>query len=339
MIKKQILLLFFLNTMGFSAFAQDPLFSQFFNAPSYLNPSLVGQFDGDYRVSVIYKNQLSVANGELTYLNALADFYIPNFGSLGISFNRSSEGIALLNRNNFALTYAYELKNDYFTSSFGIEGGISNRSIIFRKLIFADQIIPEIGVVGGSVSGVSPTVDSSPFFDAGAGASIVFSDFFLGAAYHHLNSPVQSFVGGKSTLSPRLTLNASYRFALNQYSSYYTDNNIYVIPSVVYYSQNYSKSLSTGLQLKYKTFNAGAWYRSNTQGGADALVFSLVYTLSLRSEDGESLRMGYSHDTNTSKTGNDQIRGNNEFSVGYQKYWATSSRFGVGNGLRCFNFY
>lgn len=35
----------------------DPHFTQYYVYPSWLNPALTGAFDGDYRISGIYRNQ------------------------------------------------------------------------------------------------------------------------------------------------------------------------------------------------------------------------------------------------------------------------------------------
>ena len=48
---------FFLNA---SSFAQDPHFSQFFEAPLLRNPSLAGLFDGDIRIQGVYRSQWGV---------------------------------------------------------------------------------------------------------------------------------------------------------------------------------------------------------------------------------------------------------------------------------------
>lgn len=41
--------------------AQNPHFSQFYTFASQLNPSLVGNYDGSYRVAAVYRNQWSSA--------------------------------------------------------------------------------------------------------------------------------------------------------------------------------------------------------------------------------------------------------------------------------------
>ena len=73
--------------------AQDHIYSQFFNAPVYLNPALTGQFQGDLRMNLIYRNQFTSVPGSLNYISASIDYNIPKFGGgLGLIFTRSSEG-------------------------------------------------------------------------------------------------------------------------------------------------------------------------------------------------------------------------------------------------------
>jgi len=48
--------------------AQDPRFSQFYLAPQVLNPAMTGIFDGEYRVTINYRNQWNsiLANNAFT---------------------------------------------------------------------------------------------------------------------------------------------------------------------------------------------------------------------------------------------------------------------------------
>src|ERR1035437_760607 len=59
-IKKYIFLTLLLLAGNLSmVIAQDPHFSQFFDAPLLRNPALAGIFDGDVRVQGVYRNQWS----------------------------------------------------------------------------------------------------------------------------------------------------------------------------------------------------------------------------------------------------------------------------------------
>ena len=56
-IMKKVLQIFVLTLVVFGVKAQDPHFSQFTMAPMYLNPAMVGAFDGNYRLSGLFRSQ------------------------------------------------------------------------------------------------------------------------------------------------------------------------------------------------------------------------------------------------------------------------------------------
>lgn len=321
--------------------AQDHVYSQFFNAPIYLNPSLTGQFEGDIRMNLIYRNQWSGLSGDLSYITASADLNISKFaGGVGLMFTRSSEGTAYLVKNNAAATYSYSVGGDGFVASFGIQAGFTNRQIDWSKLVFGDQIDMRLGYIPGSVSAAQPPdVDSKIFFDAAAGTNIVFQNFMAGVAVHHLNKPDESFSGTQAKLPMRITANASYRIPLSSYSDYNPDEGTYLIPSLVYYKQASSTSVSAGAQFKHRGLNTGIWYRSASQGGPDAIVVSLIFDLFKGNRNGEKLRLGISHDATTSKINYTNTSGTTEGSIGYEKYFPNSSGYNKFNGLRCYDFY
>jgi type IX secretion system PorP/SprF family membrane protein len=321
--------------------AQDHIYSQFFNSPIYLNPSLTGQFEGDIRLNLIYRNQWTSLSGDLSYITASADLNISKFaGGVGLMFTRSSEGTAFLVKNNAAATYSYSVGGDGFVASFGIQAGFTNRQIDWSKLVFSDQIDQRLGYIPGSVSAAQPPDQATKmFFDAAGGTNIVFRNLMVGAAVHHINQPDESFSGTVAKLPMRITANASYKIPLSAYYDYNQDDGAYLIPSVVYYKQASSTSMSAGAQFKYKGLNTGIWYRSAGQGGPDAIVVSLIFDLFKGSRNGEKLRLGLSHDATTSKINYTNTSGTTEASIGYEKYFPNSSGYNKFNGLRCYDFY
>ena len=328
--------------LGFSKTkAQDHLFSQFFNAPIYLNPSLTGQFDGDFRASMLYRNQWSALGGDLSYINAAADVYVPKLsGGVGLSFTRSSEGVAYLVKNNIAATYSYTVGGDDFTANFGLQAGFTNRTIDWSKLVFGDQIDRNTGYVPGSISSAQiPEVTNKFFFDPAAGVNFIYRNAMVGFSAYHINKPDESFSGTQARLPMRMALNASLKIPLSYNYDYMEDEGAFVIPSVVYYKQGNVQSISAGAQFKYKGFNTGVWYRTNQNGDSDAIVVSLILDVFLRRRDTEKIRVGLSHDATTSKLNYGNTSGTSEISVGYEKYWANSTRSKKYNGLRCSSFY
>lgn len=332
-----------LTAWSFTVSAQDHIYSQFFNAPLYLNPSLTGQFEGDIRMNMLYRNQWTGLSGTLSYINASADLNIPNFGGgLGLQFNRSSEGTAFLVKNNVAASYSYSVGSENFVLSFGIQAGFTSRKIDWDKLVFSDQIDNRLGYIPGSTSAAQmPDMANKFFFDPAAGVNLVYGSFMAGLAMHHINEPDESFSGAQAKLPRRITVNASYRLPLTRSYNYGSDEGSYLIPSVVYYKQGNVSSMSAGAQFKYKGVNTGLWYRTAGEGGPDAIVISLIFDIFSGSggKNGEKLRLGLSHDATTSKINYTNTNGTSEASVGYEKYFPNSSSYNKFNGLRCYDFY
>src|SRR6187402_426703 len=98
-----------------AGFAQDHIYTKFFESPVYLNPALTGQFEGDLRMNMIHRSQWTSLPGNLNYTTAAIDYNMPQIGGgVGLMFTRSSEGTAYLNKNAIAGTYAYSIGSESF---------------------------------------------------------------------------------------------------------------------------------------------------------------------------------------------------------------------------------
>lgn len=321
---------------GLKAGAQDHIYSQFFNAPVYLNPALNGEFNGSFRVNMIYRNQWTAISGDLNYMSTSLDYQLPNFGgAVGLLFNSSSEGTAYLKKNNIAGIYSYSVGTDGFTASFGLQAGITNRKLDFSKLVFSDQLDPRLGFDGGASMAESPYNDSKYYFDAGSGVNFIIGNAMVGASMLHLNKPDESFTGSKVYTPVRTAVHASYRYALNG-DDPYDDEGTFLIPSVVYYKQAQATSVSAGMQFKYRGVNAGAWFRSNGKGQTDSFVFSLIFDIFTNSYKNQKLRLGVSHDATTNKLNYSNTSGTSEVSVGFETGEAKDKGY---SSLKCYNFY
>ncbi len=297
--------------------AQDHIYSQFFNSPVYLNPALNGQFKGDIRLNMIYRNQWASVAGKLTYMTASVDYNVPKFGGgFGLLFTHSNEGVAFLTKNNISGIYSYSVGSEDFTLSFGLQGGISNRTIDYSKLVFSDQIDLGTGYTQtNSSSAAVPEANNRYYFDSGAGTNIIVNNLMVGASFTHLNKPNESFTGDKYALPIRTVVHGSYRLALSRYDG--EDGN-FLIPSVVYYKQAQAHSLSAGLQFKRRGVNAGVWYRTNGRNSPDAFVVSMIFDIFINKDNQEAMRLGFSHDANMSKVNYLNAIGTSEGSLGYQ---------------------
>jgi len=100
------LILFLCCLFGIQAKAQDHLYTQFYNAPNYLNPALNGQFNGDLRFNMIYRSQWTNLPGPLNYYTFSVDYQVPRFGGgFGLMVTKSAEGIAYYNKTNISGIY------------------------------------------------------------------------------------------------------------------------------------------------------------------------------------------------------------------------------------------
>lgn len=338
-------LLFTVTVMlaSLNIFAQDHMYSQFFNSPLYLNPALTGQFQGDLRMNLIYRNQFSSVPGSLNYISASIDYNIPKFGGgIGLLFTRSSEGTAYLVKNNISGIYSYSIGSEDFVLSFGLQAGLTNRTIDWSKLVFGDQLDPRLGFIPGSVSAAAqPSFNSKFYFDAGGGINLVAGEFDVGAALMHVNRPDESFTGTPAKLPMRLTTHVSYRWDLNPDDNNDEEQKSYVIPSVVLYKQSTAQSYSIGFQYKRSNINAGLWYRSGGVSGPSAVVVSLIFDLFINKDGGEKLRLGVSHDVPVSGLNYSNTSGTTEGSLGYETTIPSrSDTYHKFEGARrCYDFY
>jgi type IX secretion system PorP/SprF family membrane protein len=325
----------------FKTFGQDHVYSQFYNSPLYLNPALNGQFEGDFRINMIYRSQWSSISGPLDYYSLSADLNVPQFGGgFGVIASRSSEGTAYLNQTNLSGIYAYSVEfGSSGTLSFGLQGGFTNRSLDYDKLLFYDQL-NEQGIILGGVSAASPPINNNKYyFDASAGLNMVIGNFMIGGSGHHLNTPNESFTGTASSLPMRITGYMSYKLSLDYYGN---EDSPYLTPSIMYQNQSNNKSISAGFQVKKRGVNAGLWYRAQGQQ-KDAIVFSLIFDIFSKKDYYDKVRLGLSHDATTSKLGYGNTSGSTEVAFVYETSFPNSSSFGGGRtsnfGKKCYDFY
>jgi type IX secretion system PorP/SprF family membrane protein len=335
-------LLLMILLKGLPGFAQDHLYSQFFNSPIYLNPALTGQFKGDLRMNLIYRNQWTSVPGNFSYVSASIDYNVPRFGGgIGLLFTRSSEGTAYLDKTNISGVYSYSVGSEDFVLSFGLQAGVTNRLIDYSKLVFGDQIDPTLGIVSGSSAAGALPFNNKFYFDSGIGTNLVVGEFNIGAAMQHLNQPNESFTGTPAKLPIRTNAHLSYRLDLNPFENLDDDEKTYVIPSVVFYKQSNAQSYDVGLQYKRRSINVGLWYRGGGGNGPNAVVLSLIFDLFINKDGGEKLRFGVSHDAPVSGLGYGNTSGTQEGSIGYEttlpNHDSSSPRFE--GARRCYEFY
>ncbi|MFN8299131.1 MAG: PorP/SprF family type IX secretion system membrane protein [Chitinophagales bacterium] len=218
---RKVLPILLLTLSLFTARAQDPHFSQFYMTPVYLNPALTGAFDGNYRITALFRGQWGeVLRNESTPMyrtyTASADFRTLKgfkkgdaFG-FGASFMGDQAGESKFGFNSGGLSLAYHLALDQWATNYitaGFSSNIYQQTIDFSRLQFGSQWD------GSGYNALLPTneflVDNRfLYWDVNAGLLWYMklgrnktrsrTSIYLGASAYHLNRPAISFLGDKN---------------------------------------------------------------------------------------------------------------------------------------------
>src|SRR3954453_22724450 len=225
-----ILLLLIVTT---SAEAQDPHFSQFFEAPLLRNPSLAGLFAGDIRVQMVYRNQWA----SVTTPYQTGSFNMEYKQPIGKANDFITTGLQLLydraGTTNFTTTYIFPAVNYHKALngeksrylSLGFMGGYVQRRIDRSKMTTNSQYGPN-GYDPALADGETFTQSSYHYLDGSFGMSYNSSingsetdNFFIGFAYHHFNRPLNSFYKNPPVeLNPKWVASAGVRFTASEVS-------------------------------------------------------------------------------------------------------------------------
>ncbi len=222
------------TTLSYS-YAQDPHFSQFFEAPLLRNPALAGIFTGDYRIQGVYRDQWnSVTDGYRTG-SFNGDYKMPvgkgdDFLTIGMQMLFDKAGTVGLTTTELfpALNYHKSLSDERtMYLSLGFMGGWAQKSIDRSKITTNNQFdgnaynpsLPD----GETIA--TPTVQ---YLDGSVGMSFnttfgqdQANSLFVGAAYHHLNRPKNSFyVNSGIELDPKYIFSAGIKFGIDEFSSF-----------------------------------------------------------------------------------------------------------------------
>lgn len=230
---KKILQLTVLVVMMLKASAQDPHLSQFYMSPLYLNPAMAGAFDGNYRLTGLFRGQWGaiLQNEQVpmyrTYTFS-ADFRTNKgfmkgdaFG-FGASFVGDQAGESKFGYNVGGIAIAYhkslnQKNTNYLTLGFSSQ--IFQQTIDFSHLQFGSQWD------GNAYNSLLPTneflVDNKLlYWDVNAGLLWYMklskrTSIYLGGAVYHINRPAISFLGDKNVrLNMKIVGHGGIRFPL-----------------------------------------------------------------------------------------------------------------------------
>lgn len=295
----QTLVLTLLLLAGPGLFAQDPIFSQFYANPLYLNPAMAGSSVCP-RLIMNYRNQWPAISGTYVTYNASYDQYVDNIsGGLGLLVTSDRAGEGALTTTMASGIYSYRLTiNRKLYLNAGFQATFLQRRIDWDKLNFPDEIDPKYGFV--NISQERPPEQLTRSF-ADFSAGLLFGDnenFFLGFAAHHLTQPQDGFYTDVSSkLYMKLTAHGGtiINLAPRRSSGRRIDDPT-LSPNLLYQKQQEFQQINYGLYFNRYPFVGGLWFRQNFEN-PDALIMLVGFEQS-------SYKFGYSYDLTVSKLTN-----------------------------------
>jgi len=293
------------------AYAQvDPHFSQYYVYPAWLNPALTGTFDGQYRLSGVYRNQWGNISAPFSTAGLSAEFTTEKNINFGVSLMNQTAG-------NGGYNYTTAYGNVAYTGMrfgpmqtkrvvFGIQAGIIQRRWDRNKMTFGDQWNPITGYNPGSSSSEVLSRTSAGTLDVGAG--VMYFDaqpgkkanLFAGFSVSHITRPEDKFSAtGDARFPIRYTAHAGVRFTLSEVFS--------ITPNLLYLRQGTAEEKMIGAYGSYKAtpeldLMIGLNYRNR-----DAFSPFVGFTY-------KNMVLGASYDVNTSDLGK-MANGSNSFEI------------------------
>ena len=304
-----------MGLMGTAAMAQDPQFSQYYQAPLYLNPGFTG-ITPQQRFVVNHRIQWPNLPQAFVTTAASYDIWVDELKSgFGILATTDKMGSAGWRTTNVQLLYSYKVRlNDKIVFSPGLQFGYGINGLDRAKLRLGDGL--QYGDGASSIDPDLPRLGNQQYFDISSGFVFYSRTLWLGAAFNHMNQPNISILNSTSRLPMKTTIHGGARISL--YNGPRTTGKVsYITPSFIYRMQGPITQLDLGVNYHIDPVSIGLWYRGkpfqeNYIGtvNQDAVIFTMGLYL-------KNMNIGYSYDFNVSELST-QAGGAHEISIVYE---------------------
>ena len=127
---------------GYGAMAQDPISSQYYANPLFMNPAMAG-IEGNTKVSLGYRNQWpAAAESYSTYHASYEQYLEPAQGGIGVHLMNDRQGGGVFNTMSLDAIYAYHLKvTRRLTVTGGFQASVGQRSLNPAGLVLPDELM------------------------------------------------------------------------------------------------------------------------------------------------------------------------------------------------------
>jgi type IX secretion system PorP/SprF family membrane protein len=297
----QIILFFILMQASLKSNAQDPYYSQYFNAPLTLNPAFTGYYDGIHRLTTNFRNQWLSAGTPFTTTSVSFDTRLLqgrlDKSMLGVGVvlmnDRTSSGAYSSNYASLSAAYHQSLDDEGNQHlAIGFQGSMGSRMLDYNRISFTSQFSSR-----GFDLSLSNTEDfitqRAVYNDINVGAMYNYlkdrKRVFIGASLYHINQPRMTFLGNDEYVLPS-------RFTVHGGSSFLVGVKGELFLSALYVKQGAATTsvvgAAYGVSLQEmnddNVFYLGLFYRNQ-----DAIYPYIGYLFN-------DLQIGLSYDLNTS---------------------------------------
>ena len=319
--------------------AQDQSYSQFYAAPTLLNPALTGSYDGKYRVSALYRDQWRTSlEAPITSFVTAVDLRFDLEGgfiegdafAVGLQFASDQAGPFSLSTNSISGSGAYHKALDRSASqiiSAGFQFTAAQRNILYEDLVFQDQF-NGLDAFDGVTFEDLPENNFS-FGDLAVGLNYYYSldddlAFYFGGALHHILGPEISFYANDSDDNQQEVSSSklNQKYSIHGGATFKTRSNIGISPRAYAALQGNHFEFVVGNVFilepnpdSYFKLHLGTWLRfgRSFEQAITPDVLGLQVGVNL-----EKLLVGFSYDINLNNLANyGGTQGIFEFSISY----------------------
>jgi type IX secretion system PorP/SprF family membrane protein len=257
--KKNLLSLVVPMLVSLICAGQDPQFSQYYQAPLYLNPGFTG----------ITQQQRAVVNHRVQWPNlpqafstyaASYDLFVPELRSgFGFLFTNDVMGSAGWRTTTAGILYSYKVKlSQHLVFSPGLYFGYGTNGLDRSKLRMGDGLEYD----GVSLDPDINRIGRQRYFDFGSGFLIYSKNFWVGSSFAHMNEPALSLLSSEGQLPMKVAIHGGARLNLNGGGLRPPSRLSYLTPSFIYRKQGKIFSqLDVGVNYHVDPVSVGIWYR------------------------------------------------------------------------------
>jgi len=305
--------------------AQDPHFNQYYTFASQLNPALVGNYDGSYRLAALYRQQWTSALGQSNGFRtvgadadvSLLEGYLKHSKlAVGVGFLDDRSGTAGLDYLNATLSLSYHQgfgKDGAHRLSVGLQGGYIQKRL--DNPVFSDQFVSHDQTLIQSRENYTRGIQNGDF-SAGLYWKSNFQDkvrFGIGVGAFHLIQPKEQLILAANDNFGNLYRKITVDFNLEAFIG--KNRKMSISPEFLFLTQGPAREITPGLFFSYY-FQTG-FRKNNTMSlGLRYRVGDAVIPMAMA--EFRNIRLGFGYDVNVSGlSATTKNRGAFELSLSY----------------------